>query len=1054
MTSGAPWSVKGINPKAREVAKDLARRSGMTLGEWLNQVILQDDGPDEVVSESYFSERPSLSRPEPELARPPERIEAPEHPGDYVERMAGLLDRLTTRIETAEARTGQAVSGVEQSVREALSRIEAAERQHQAVASRVEGAAEQSAVLHSRLTERLRRVEDEVTGPRSTEALRALEGAISKVAGQVYEGETRARETLAAVEARVEAVEANRPLDASALIDQVVNRLGERLAQAEGRTAEAVEGLRRSFAALDGRLSSVETGVGPAIEQRLEALTVQLTGSLDEARAEIAEKIQGAAGVRIDRFEQTLGEMAEHVRTAEERSAQAIDKMGREVLNIAEAMNRRVQAAETRSAEAIEQVSGEMARVAQSVDSRLGRSESVHAEALEKLSAEISRITERLGERIANAERRSAQAIDDVGEQVARVTERINHRTERASEDLAERIRQSEERTARLLEDAREKIDQRLAETQRRAAAPAELEPAPPPIGLAAFPAAEAPAPSAFVEDPFAGFPPENEGQAPLRTSSDFMAQAFPSQAALAAEAAPEPRVIMDVAEEAEALSEAAPDQQAEVPADLVVEGEAPEAADVLAVSEAAPEAPESEAFDEAVVDFAPNDADEADDAFDADAAFSADDAFAPAPDMAAVDADEFLDPGALSGETSEPSRPLSTREVVEQARAAARAAAQNGDAKGRKGKAGKSPPRSGAPLFASFGLSRPKRRAGSTLQTFLLVSGGAAFLGLAAGGVALMEAKPSGDPPKRVAEALELGKTASQPVASAEVDTTPFPEPPRASVALAPQPIATTPESRLVAPETATAATPDLGALYAEAVRALESGDPNGLQDLKKTANLGHAPAQLYLGKLYEEGRLGVKKDLVEARRWTERAAQGGDRRAMHNVALYYFNGEGGPKNTATAAQWFRRAADTGLVDSQYNLGRLYEEGLGVSRNGAEAYKWFLIAARAGDEGARSSAERVKASLSPEARAVAERAAVGFRAANAGRPGATAAGGDSVRTAQRALSKLGYYQGPTDGSASAALRLAIAAYQRDQGLGATGTLDSTTVSRLAVFTR
>ena len=394
MTAGAPWSVKGIDPKAREVAKDLARRSGMTLGEWLNQVILQDDGPEDVVSESYFSERSARPRPEaapPRVAersveRPPERYEAPEHPGDYVERMAGLLDRLTARIETAEARTGQAVSGVEQSVREALSRIEAAERQHAAVASRVEGSAEQSAALHARLADRLARVEDEVTGPRSTEALRALEGAISKVAGQVYEGDVRARETLAAVEARLEAVEGDRPLGAQELIDQVVNRLGERLAEAESRTADAVEALRQSFAALDGRLNSVEDGAGPAIEQRLETLTAQLTGSLEEARAEIAEKIQGAADGRLDRMEQTLGEMADHVRTAEQRSAQAIEKMGREVLNIAEVLNRRVQAAETRSAEAIEQVSGEMARVAQSVDTRLGRTESVHAEALEKLS--------------------------------------------------------------------------------------------------------------------------------------------------------------------------------------------------------------------------------------------------------------------------------------------------------------------------------------------------------------------------------------------------------------------------------------------------------------------------------------------------------------------------------------------------------------------------------------------------------------------------------------------------------------------------------------------
>ncbi|RYG10635.1 MAG: hypothetical protein EON96_16430, partial [Caulobacteraceae bacterium] len=46
MSAAAPWSVKGIDPKAREVAKDLARRSGMTLGEWLNTMIM-DDAEDE-----------------------------------------------------------------------------------------------------------------------------------------------------------------------------------------------------------------------------------------------------------------------------------------------------------------------------------------------------------------------------------------------------------------------------------------------------------------------------------------------------------------------------------------------------------------------------------------------------------------------------------------------------------------------------------------------------------------------------------------------------------------------------------------------------------------------------------------------------------------------------------------------------------------------------------------------------------------------------------------------------------------------------------------------
>ncbi len=44
MKFGVPWSVKGIRPEARETAKEAARRSGLSLGDWLNTVILQQAG--------------------------------------------------------------------------------------------------------------------------------------------------------------------------------------------------------------------------------------------------------------------------------------------------------------------------------------------------------------------------------------------------------------------------------------------------------------------------------------------------------------------------------------------------------------------------------------------------------------------------------------------------------------------------------------------------------------------------------------------------------------------------------------------------------------------------------------------------------------------------------------------------------------------------------------------------------------------------------------------------------------------------------------------------
>ena len=61
MKPGIPWSVKGIEPETREAAKDAARRSGMTLGEWLNSKIL--DSADEPESAPAARPQRALSGP-------------------------------------------------------------------------------------------------------------------------------------------------------------------------------------------------------------------------------------------------------------------------------------------------------------------------------------------------------------------------------------------------------------------------------------------------------------------------------------------------------------------------------------------------------------------------------------------------------------------------------------------------------------------------------------------------------------------------------------------------------------------------------------------------------------------------------------------------------------------------------------------------------------------------------------------------------------------------------------------------------------------------------
>ncbi len=90
MKFGVPWSVKGIRPEARETAKEAARRSGLSLGDWLNTVILQQATQAGLAGQSYAHAHRDDAVQRAELASVHQR-----------------LDDLTRRIEQF-TRTGPA----------------------------------------------------------------------------------------------------------------------------------------------------------------------------------------------------------------------------------------------------------------------------------------------------------------------------------------------------------------------------------------------------------------------------------------------------------------------------------------------------------------------------------------------------------------------------------------------------------------------------------------------------------------------------------------------------------------------------------------------------------------------------------------------------------------------------------------------------------------------------------------------------------------------------------------------------------------------------------
>ncbi len=101
MKSNAPWSVKGIERDARETAKEAAKREGMTVGEWLNQMI-------------YSAGDPEASDGNVE--------------GLKLRDVVTAIDHLHKRIADSSTETGGAVTDISRKMGDVVERVQRLER--------------------------------------------------------------------------------------------------------------------------------------------------------------------------------------------------------------------------------------------------------------------------------------------------------------------------------------------------------------------------------------------------------------------------------------------------------------------------------------------------------------------------------------------------------------------------------------------------------------------------------------------------------------------------------------------------------------------------------------------------------------------------------------------------------------------------------------------------------------------------------------------------------------------------------------------------------------
>lgn len=347
MANALPWSVRGIDPDIREQAVEAAHRSGLSVGQWLNQVLagnLDEDGEEE---DSYFARnRPTTRRQTRRSDILGERLErlaqgsrkgaagrAPEAlPGNG--RILDLIENAVEAIERLERRQGSgtpARSGTDETLAEALRNFERRLEQmaparpnpmasvSAATMTRAGHAADADPAFSQTLAEieaRRRSLDGDMASarplaaanPGNGHAIEAMSQQLNALVGRIDEMRTERRPEDNALRARLD-------------------DLASRIAEWREAPSESIATLRAEIGALSDTLAGLTPG--------------RLTAALEDALSRTTERAIRAQSGDGERVLESLGRLNEDVRAVmrEMTDSRVSERLGQELGNLSKRLD-------------------------------------------------------------------------------------------------------------------------------------------------------------------------------------------------------------------------------------------------------------------------------------------------------------------------------------------------------------------------------------------------------------------------------------------------------------------------------------------------------------------------------------------------------------------------------------------------------------------------------------------------------------------------------------------------------------------------------------------
>jgi localization factor PodJL len=417
MTQQGPWSVKGIDPKARSIARDRAQRQGVTLGQYLNSLLLDDDaGLIEDVQIAETAQRGANA-------------------GD-LRRMSSEIDLLSRKLEEAQARSARAVSGLDKSILSLMGKMEASGKAQLGGLERVTRAMAEIESTQAALRTRIDTLEaDQGAGP-TLNALKTLQSSLEHLGQTLQE--------------RMAAVEEDQTQFRS-LFDEKVDSFTRSIDQA------VTNAIRNTSGSLSNRVEQIEQQMSSA-DRRMEGALGRITDAASrfeafETKAERAItdtswKMERALETNLNRSRQMSKEVLERVESIEEKTREAVSNLSDAVSRITDRLSR----AERKTDTALHVLERSVSEIDEKLE-RGGRGpstqdfdqiQSLFQKRLDSLAEDLSRPIHALR---ADVEKRLEDAMRSGGASPERM-----ERLERALRQVQDHIQVSEARQADAVE--------------------------------------------------------------------------------------------------------------------------------------------------------------------------------------------------------------------------------------------------------------------------------------------------------------------------------------------------------------------------------------------------------------------------------------------------------------------------------------------------------------------------------------------------------------------------------------------------------------------------